>query len=55
MNKQSILGIVRHVLTFAGGYVAAKGILDQAMVNEAIGAIMTIVGIAWSVADKRSA
>lgn len=55
MNKQSILGIVRHVLTFAGGYVAAKGIVDQAMVNEAIGAIMTIVGIAWSVADKRSA
>lgn len=55
MNKQSILGIVRHILTFAGGYVAAKGIVDQAMVNEAIGAIMTIVGIAWSVADKRSA
>jgi hypothetical protein len=55
MNKQSILGIVRHILTFAGGYVAAKGIADQAMVNEAIGAIMTIVGIAWSVADKRSA
>ena len=55
MNKQSILGIVRHILTFAGGYVAAKGIADQAMVNEANGAIMTIVGIAWSVADKRSA
>lgn len=55
MNKQSILGIVRHILTFAGGYIAAKGIVDQAMVNEAIGAIMTIAGIAWSVAEKRSA
>ncbi len=55
MNKESILGIVRHVLTFAGGYVAAKGIADQALVNEAIGAVMTIAGIAWSIAVKKAA
>lgn len=55
MNKDAILGIVRHVLTFAGGYVAAKGIVDQALVNEGIGAVMTIIGIAWSVAAKKPA
>lgn len=55
MNKESVLGIVRHVLTFAGGYVAAKGVVDQAIVNEGIGAVMTIIGIAWSVAAKKAA
>lgn len=54
MSKDLTLGLVRHVLTFGGGYVAAKGIADQAMVNEAIGAVMTIVGIAWSFAEKRA-
>lgn len=54
MTKDAVLGIVRHVLTFAGGYVAAKGIVDQALVNEAIGASMTIIGIVWSVAQKKT-
>lgn len=54
MNKAALLGIVRHVLTFAGGYIAAKGIADQALVNEAIGAVMTLIGIAWSIKDKAS-
>jgi hypothetical protein len=54
MNKAAVLGIVRHVLTFAGGYIAAKGIADQALVNEAIGAVMTLIGIAWSIKDKAS-
>jgi hypothetical protein len=54
MNKAAVLGIVRHVLTFAGGYIAAKGIADQALVNEAIGAVMTLIGIAWSIKDKTS-
>lgn len=55
MNKDAILGIVRHVLTFAGGYIAAKGIVDQAIVNEGIGATMTLIGIIWSVYSKKAA
>lgn len=54
MNKEVILGFVRHILTFGGGYVAAKGVIDQAMVNEIIGATMTLVGVAWSYADKKA-
>lgn len=53
MNKDAILGIVRHVLTFGGGYIAAKGMVDQALVNEAIGAAMTLIGIVWSVTQKK--
>lgn len=54
MNKEVILGFVRHILTFGGGYVAAKGVIDQAMVNEIIGAMMTLVGVAWSFWDKKA-
>jgi hypothetical protein len=53
MNKDVVLGVVRHLLTFGGGYVAAKGILDQAVVNEVIGAIMTLIGVAWSVSNNK--
>jgi hypothetical protein len=53
MKKEEVLGIVRHLLTFIGGGVVAKGIVDESQVLEIIGAIMTLVGSVWSVADKR--
>jgi hypothetical protein len=53
MNKEMVLGLVRHLLTFGGGYVAAKGIVDQGSVNEAIGAVITLIGLGWSIADKK--
>lgn len=56
MNKQQILGIVRHVLTFAGGFVVAKGWLTEGGVAEAIGAIVTLTGLIWSaVAPEKQA
>ena len=54
MTKDMVLALVRHALTFGGGYVVAKGLLDQVMVNELIGAAMTIIGVAWSAADKKA-
>lgn len=53
LDQVTILGIVRHVLTFGGGYVVAKGWLTQPGLNEAIGALMTIAGIVWSVIEKK--
>lgn len=53
MTKEMVLGFVRHLLTFGGGYVAAKSIADQAVVNEAIGAVMTLIGLGWSFLDKK--
>ena len=54
MNKDTILGVIRHVLTFAGGYFVAKGMFDQAMLDTVVPAIITIVGVAWSVFDKKA-
>ena len=48
MNKEQILGIVRHVLTFVGGFLITKGIVDETFVTEVVGALSTIVGAVWS-------
>jgi hypothetical protein len=52
MKKEQVLGIVRHVLTFAGGLLVAKGIATEAMSQELIGAVITLVGGIWSIVSK---
>lgn len=52
MNKDQVLGLVRHVLTFLGGFLITKGVIDEATSVEAIGAIVTLIGSVWSVASK---
>lgn len=54
MNMDTIWGVVRHALTFAGGFVVAKGWLDDATMNAVVGAIITIGGAVWSVIDKKN-
>jgi len=52
MNKQSILGVVRHILTFGGGLLVAKGTIEEPMMLEAVGSIITLIGIIWSIRQK---
>jgi len=49
MNKEQVLGIIRHALTFLGGVLVIKGLSSESAVNEAIGAVITAVGLVWSV------
>ena len=53
MNIESILGVIRHILTFGGGVLVSKGTLDQTMMLEGVGAIITLIGIVWSIRQKR--
>jgi hypothetical protein len=53
MNKEKFLGVLRHVLTFAGGIMVTKGIFDQALAAELTGSVMTLTGVIWSVVDKK--
>lgn len=55
MSKEAILGIVRHALTFGGGFVIAKGWADAAVIEQAVAALVTLAGIGWSVWDKSKA
>ena len=55
LTKEQILGIVRHGLTFIGGIIIMKGLVDEATVTEIIGGIITLTGTIWSVIDKNKA
>lgn len=53
--KEQALGLIRHVLTFAGGILVAKGLVAEGVNEEIIGGIMTLVGAIWSIASKKAA
>jgi hypothetical protein len=52
MNAASILGLIRHLLTFGGGYAVANGIADEATIEQLVGGIVTVLGIIWSIKQK---
>ena len=53
LNKEQVMGIVRHTLTFIGGIVVMKGLVDETVVTEVIGSVMTLVGTVLSILDKK--
>lgn len=53
--KDQLLGLIRHVLTFVGGIIVAKGLVDENLSQEIIGGLMTVVGGVWSVISKKKA
>jgi hypothetical protein len=55
LTKEQVLGIVRHGLTFIGGLLITKGMLDQSTLSELIGAATTLVGTIWSIMNKKQA
>ena len=54
MKKERILGIVRHVLTFAGGILVMSGLIDPSLSVELVGALITIIGGVWSILSKKA-
>lgn len=52
--NETLKGLVRHLLTAAGGVLVSKGLITEAELPTIIGSLLTIIGTAWSVANKRS-
>jgi len=52
LTKDQIMGVVRHTLTFIGGILVMRGLVDEATITEIIGGVMTLTGTIWSVIDK---
>ena len=52
LTKEQVLGIVRHTLTFVGGIIVIKGLVDETTVTEIIGGVITLTGTIWSVIIK---
>lgn len=51
--NEIILGLLRHGLTAAGGSLVTKGLIGADDLAQGVGAVMTLVGIVWSVMHKR--
>jgi hypothetical protein len=55
LTQEQVLGIFRHGLTFVGGILITKGLIDEAMVSEITGSVISLVGLIWSVVSKKTA
>ena len=50
--KDTILSIIRHTLTFGGGFLVAKGLLSDSTIATAIPAVVTAIGAVWGAYDE---
>lgn len=55
MTFEMVAGLIRHLLTFGGGYLVTKGYFDDATMQSVVGAAMTLIGAAWSIWAKPKA
>ena len=55
MNWEQISSILRHILTFGGGFVVAKGWISETLMLELVGVAVTAGGAIWAMFNKTSA
>ena len=53
MFQSLFTGLIRHVLTIAGTWLTATGIVDPSQATEIVGAIMVLLTDAWAVCEKK--
>ena len=53
MMNEKIQGLFRHILTFGAGILVTKGIIDEDIVLDLVGAVMTLTGFVWSFLSKK--
>lgn len=52
LQQEQVLGIVRHIITFAGGALVARGKLSPTDLETISGIVAAIVGVGWSFLAK---
>ena len=52
LMQSAIIALLRHLLTFIGGTLVAKGIIDTATLTEIIGSVITLLSVGWMALDK---
>jgi hypothetical protein len=50
--KNTVLSLIRHALTFGGGFIAAKGFLSEDTVTTLAAAVPSFVGLVWGAVDE---
>jgi hypothetical protein len=54
LSNEQKLGILRHVLTCAGGILATLGKMSESDANQIVGILMVVIPTIWSVVSKRN-
>jgi hypothetical protein len=52
LMQSAVIALLRHLLTFIGGTLVAKGVIDAATLTEIIGAIITLLSVGWMAVEK---
>jgi hypothetical protein len=55
MNYDQVAGVIRHILTFGGGYFVAQGWADEETMLTIVSGAVAAIGVAWSVWQKYKA
>jgi hypothetical protein len=50
----NVASLIRHGLSAAGGFLVAKGLVSADQVNELAGALITVLGIVWSIKKNKN-
>ena len=53
MNKEQVLGLIRHGLTFVGGLLVSHGVITDLVSADIVGSLMGLIGVIWSVLIKK--
>ena len=51
----NLSSLIRHGLTAAGGFLVAKGLASADQIGELAGAIVTLIGLVWSLKNNKKA
>ena len=54
MGQDDIGGLIRHALTTLGGGLVANGLLTSDQLSNAVGALVVLGGLIWSIYQKRA-
>lgn len=54
MNKEQLIGVVRHSLTFIGGLLVMYGYGDPESWMQVVGSGVALVGALWSIFSKET-
>ena len=52
MTKEKWFSVIRHTLTFVGGIMVMKGLVDESVAEQIIAGVMTLVGLVWGQVEK---
>lgn len=53
--KETVLSLLRHALTFVGGYYVGKGIISNDILQDLIVTVPAAIGAIWGAVDEYKA